>query len=218
MTQSMPRSISLMLGDTAPDFEAATTRGPIRFHDWLGSSWGVLFSHPRDFTPVCTTEVSAFAHAKREFDRRDVKLIGLSGDTLQSHEQWARDIRESQGIAVNFPIIADLDRRVAGLYGMLHAQHDEMHTVRTLFIIDPSKKLRLTLAYPQTCGRNVEEILRVVDSLQLTDRHAVSTPANWHSGDDVIISPALSDAEAVPRFAFGWSSPLPYLRLAAIPQ
>jgi thioredoxin-dependent peroxiredoxin len=208
----------LMLGDTAPDFEAATTRGRIRFHEWLGSSWGVLFSHPRDFTPVCTTEVGAFARIKPAFDQRNVKLIGLSGDTVQSHEQWARDIRESQGITVNFPIVADLDRRVADLYGMLHAQHDEVHTVRTLFIIDPSKKVRLTLAYPQTCGRNVEEILRVVDSLQLTDRHSVATPANWQAGDEVIIAPSLSDAEAASRFARGWNSPLPYLRLTAIPQ
>jgi thioredoxin-dependent peroxiredoxin len=218
MTSSTAQSMPLMLGDTAPDFEAATTRGPIRFHEWLGSSWGILFSHPRDFTPVCTTEVGAFARAKREFDRRNAKLIGLSGDTLQSHEQWARDIRESQGIAVNFPIVADLDRRVARLYGMLHPQHDEVHTVRTLFIIDPGKKVRLTLAYPQTCGRNVAEILRALDSLQLTDRHAVSTPANWHSGDEVIIAPSLSDAEAAPRFAIGWKSPLPYLRLTAVPQ
>jgi thioredoxin-dependent peroxiredoxin len=218
MTPSTAQSMPLMLGDTAPDFEASTTRGRIRFHEWLGSSWGVLFSHPRDFTPVCTTEVGAFARAKHEFDRRDVKLIGLSGDTVQSHEQWARDIRDSQGIAVNFPIVADLDRRVAALYGMLHPHHDEVHTVRTLFIIDPSKKVRLTLAYPQTCGRNVEEILRAVDSLQLTDRHAVSTPANWHCGDQVIIAPSLSDAEAAPRFAVGWNSPLPYLRLTAVPQ
>jgi thioredoxin-dependent peroxiredoxin len=208
--------MSLMLGDDAPDFDAITTRGQIRFHDWLGASWGVLFSHPRDFTPVCTTEVGAFARAKAEFDRRDTKLIGLSGDTVQSHLQWAHDIRESQGIALNFPIIADLDRKIAGLYGMLHHNHDAAHTVRTVFIIDPSKKIRLTLAYPQSCGRNVDEILRVVDSLQLTDRHTVATPANWRTGDEVIIAPSLSDTEAQPLFAFGWHSPLPYLRLTAI--
>ena len=210
--------MSLRLGDTAPDFAADTTRGRIEFHDWLGDSWGLLFSHPRDFTPVCTTELGQLALLARQFDRRHVKLIGLSIDNVTSHEQWLHDIRETQGSTVHFPIIADVDRSIAGLYGMLHPNHDETHTIRTVFVIDPAKKVRLTLAYPQTCGRNFEEVLRAIDSLQLTDAHGVSTPAHWRVGDDVIILPSISDEEARNRFPNGWHALKPYLRLTPDPR
>ena len=210
--------MTLQLGDAAPDFTVDTTNGRIRFHEWLGDGWGVLFSHPRDFTPVCTTELGALARLQPEFARRRVKVIGLSGDTVQSHELWSQDIRETQGIAINFPIIADLDRNVAKRYGMLHPNHDDAYTVRTVFVIDPAKKIRLTIAYPQTCGRNFAEILRVVESLQLTDQHAVSTPANWRPGDDVIIVPAISDADAEIRFPKGWQTHKPYLRVTPDPR
>jgi alkyl hydroperoxide reductase subunit AhpC len=209
--------MTLRLGDTAPDFQAETTAGPIRFHDWLGDDWGVLFSHPRDFTPVCTTELGYVARLRPEFERRGVKTLGLSIDPLDSHEGWAADILETQGHAVNFPIIADPDRKVADLYGMIHPAHDEVHTVRTVFVIDPKKKIRLFIAYPQTTGRNFDEILRVIDSLQLTDRHRVATPVNWKPGEDVIIVPAVSDEEARAKFPAGWRALKPYLRLTPPP-
>lgn len=208
----------LQLGDIAPDFTAETTAGRIHFHDWLGTSWGLLFSHPRDFTPVCTTELGAVARLEPQFDQRGVKLIGLSVDTVQSHEHWATDILETQGVAITFPVISDLNRTVAKLYGMLHPLHDELYTVRTVFVIDPHKKVRLTITYPQTCGRNFDEILRVVDSLQLTDSYSVSTPVNWHAGDDVIIVPSLSDTDAQQRFPKGWHAAKPYLRITPDPR
>jgi alkyl hydroperoxide reductase subunit AhpC len=210
-------TMALRLGDTAPDFSAETTAGPLSFHDWLGDGWGILFSHPRDFTPVCTTELGYVARLKPEFDRRGVKALGLSVDPVESHARWAADIRETQGHAVNFPIVADPDRKVADLYGMIHPAHDEVHTVRTVFVIDPKKKVRLMITYPQTAGRNFDEILRVIDSLQLTDAHRVATPVNWKPGEDVIIVPAVSDAEAKERFPKGWRALKPYLRLTPQP-
>src|SRR5690606_22806844 len=174
--------MSVQLGDIAPDFEADTTDGHIRFHEWIGDKWAILFSHPRDFTPVCTTELGYVARLKPEFDKRNVKAIGLSIDPVDSHKKWSEDIRETQGSALNFPIIADPDRKVAGLYGMMHPKHDEVYTVRTVFVIDPAKKIRLTITYPQTTGRNFDEILRVIDSLQMTDGYAVATPVNWKPG------------------------------------
>jgi thioredoxin-dependent peroxiredoxin len=210
--------MSLYIGDTAPDFTADTTQGRIGFHHWLGPHWGLLFSHPRDFTPVCTTELGQVALLHRHFERRGVKLIGLSVDTVQSHQQWLLDVRETQGTNVHFPIIADVDRSVAKLYGMLHPNHDELFTVRTVFVIDPAKKVRLTIAYPQTCGRNFDELLRVIDSLQLSDAHSVSTPAHWRVGDDVIILPSISDEDAFGRFPKGWHALKPYLRLTPDPR
>jgi alkyl hydroperoxide reductase subunit AhpC len=209
--------MALQLGDIAPDFTAESTQGALRFHEWLGDSWGILFSHPRDFTPVCTTELGYVARLKPELDRRGVKAIGLSVDPVDSHARWADDIRETQGQAVNFPIIADPDRKVAGLYGMVHPAHDEVFTVRTVFVIDPKKKIRLMIIYPQTTGRNFDEILRVVDSLKLTDAHRVATPVNWKQGDDVIIVPAVSDQEAKEKFPAGWRAPRSYLRLTPQP-
>jgi thioredoxin-dependent peroxiredoxin len=208
--------MSLRLGDVAPDFTADTTQGKIRFHDWIGSNWAVLFSHPRDFTPVCTTELGYVARLKPEFDRRNVKPIGLSIDPVASHEGWAKDIQETQG--QNFPIIADPEKKVANLYGMMHPAHDEVYTVRTVFLIDPQKKVRLMITYPQTTGRNFDEILRVIDSLQLTDRHKVATPVNWKQGEDVIIVPAVSDDEAKSKFPSGWRALKPYLRLTKQPN
>ena len=208
--------MALQLGDTAPDFTAVTTAGEISFHQWAGNNWVVLFSHPKDFTPVCTTELGYVARLKPEFDKRSVKAIGLSVDGVDSHRKWADDIRETQGHALNFPLIADSDRKVARLYGMIHPQHDELYTVRTVFVIDPKKKIRLTITYPQTAGRNFDEILRVIDSLQLTAKHQVATPANWKQGDDVIILPAVSDEEAKQIFPGGWKAPRPYLRI--VPQ
>ena len=210
--------MTLRLGDAAPDFHAETTTGPIAFHDWLEDHWGVLFSHPRDFTPVCTTELGYVARLKPEFDRRGVKAIGLSIDPLDSHKGWAADILETQGHAVNFPIIADPDRKVANLYGMIHPAHDEVYTVRTVFVIDPKKKIRLMITYPQTAGRNFDEILRVIDSLQLTDAHKVATPVNWKQGEDVIIVPAVSDEDAKKQFPNGWKALTPYLRLTKQPS
>jgi alkyl hydroperoxide reductase subunit AhpC len=210
--------MTLQLGDTAPDFEAETTLGRITFHEWLAGDWGVLFSHPRDFTPVCTTELGQVARLQRQFDERGVKLIALSLDTLQSHQQWLEDIRETQGTIVHFPVVADLDRSIANAYGMLHPGHDPAFTVRTVFVIDPARRIRLTITYPQTCGRNFQELLRAIDSLQLTDAHDVFTPAAWRAGEDVIISPALSDEEARSRFAAGWRSPAPYVRLVPDPR
>ena len=210
--------MSLQLGDIAPDFTAVTTEGPISFHEWVGNGWAILFSHPRDFTPVCTTELGYVARLKPEFDRRGVKAIGLSIDPVGSHQSWAADIRETQGHAPNFPIIADRDRKVAGLYGMIHPAHDEVYTVRTVFVIDPKKKIRLMITYPQTTGRNFDEILRVIDSLQLTDAHRVATPVNWKPGEDVIIVPAVSDEEARRKFPKGWRALKPYLRLTSQPR
>ncbi len=210
--------MSLKLGDTAPDFTADSSAGPIVFHKWIGDSWAVLFSHPRDFTPVCTTELGYVARLKPEFDRRNVKPIGLSIDPLESHKGWAEDIRETQGYAPNFPIIADPQKKVAALYDMIHPAHDEVYTVRTVFVIDPAKKVRLLITYPQTTGRNFDEILRVIDSLQLTDKHRVATPVNWKPGEDVIIVPAVSDEEAKKKFPNGWKTLKPYLRLTPQPK
>jgi len=205
--------MSLRLGDTAPDFTAETTQGPVKFHDWIGDSWAVLFSHPRDYTPVCTTELGYVARLKGEFDKRHVKTIGLSIDPVDSHKGWMKDIKETQGHEPTFPIVADPERKVANLYGMMHPAHDEVYTVRTVFVIDPKKKIRLTITYPQTTGRNFDEILRVIDSLQLTDGHRVATPVNWKQGDDVIIVPAVTDEEAKAKFPKGWKTLKPYLRL-----
>ena len=210
--------MSLQLGDPAPNFSAHTTEGAIDFYQWAGNDWVILFSHPKDFTPVCTTELGYVARLKPEFDKRGVKAIGLSVDDAQSHQKWGEDIRETQGYAPNFPIIADPDRQVARLYGMIHPKHDELYTVRTVFVIDPKKKIRLTITYPQTTGRNFDEILRVIDSLQLTDAHAVSTPVNWNSGEEVIILPSVSDADAKNRFTRGWKTLKPYLRLTPDPR
>jgi alkyl hydroperoxide reductase subunit AhpC len=209
--------MTLRLGDTAPDFTADTTEGPIHFHDWIGDSWAILFSHPRDFTPVCTTELGYVARLRPEFDKRNVKVIGLSIDPVDSHRSWASDIKETQGYGPNFPIIADPERTVAGSYGMMHPAHDEVYTVRTVFVIDPKKKIRLMITYPQTTGRNFDEILRVLDSLQLTDQYKVATPVNWKQGEDVIIVPAVSDEEAKSRFPGGWKALKPYLRLTPQP-
>ncbi len=210
--------MSLRLGDTAPDFTADTTEGPIRFHEWIENRWAILFSHPRDFTPVCTTELGYVARLRPEFDTRGVKVIGLSIDPLDAHRGWAADIKETQGYAPNFPIIADPERKVANLYGMMHPAHDEVYTVRTVFVIDPKQKIRLTITYPQTTGRNFDELLRVIDSLQLTDAHRVATPVNWKQGEDVIIVPAVSDAEARAKFPKGWRALKPYLRLTPQPR
>ncbi|HUZ64611.1 MAG TPA: peroxiredoxin [Acetobacteraceae bacterium] len=210
--------MTLQLGDTAPDFEAQTIEGTLRFHDWLGTSWGVLFSHPKDFTPVCTTELGEVARLKPEFDKRDVKVIGLSVDPLADHRAWAGDIAETQGHALNFPLIADNERRIAGLYGMIHPNASDTLTVRSVFVVGPDKKLKLTITYPASTGRNFAEILRAIDSLQLTAKHSVATPVNWQHGEDVIIVPSLSDAEAAKRFPAGWKTLKPYLRLVAQPR
>ena len=210
--------MTLQLGDLAPDFQAQTSTGPISLHEWAYERWVILFSHPKDFTPVCTTELGYVARLKPEFDRRGVKALGLSVDSLDSHGRWAQDIRDTQGIPLNFPIIADANRKVARLYGMIHPQHDELYTVRTVFVIDPSKRIRLTLTYPQTTGRNFDEILRIIDSLQLTDRHGVATPVNWRPGQEVIIAPSVSDADAHRRFPRGWRTMTSYLRLTPDPR
>ena len=202
----------IQLGQIAPDFHAETTLGPLDFHAWLGSSWGVLFSHPKDFTPVCTTELGEAARLKPEFDRRNVKVIGLSVDPLDRHAGWEADIAETQGHAVNFPMIADPEKKIANLYGMVHPDADPSITVRTVFVIDPNKKVRLFLVYPPSTGRNFDEILRVIDSLQLTDSKRVATPVNWRPGDAAIIVPALSDEAAKPLFPQGWDAKKPYLR------
>ena len=217
--------MTLAIGDTAPDFDAQTTEGPIRFHDWLGDSWAVLFSHPKDFTPVCTTELGYMAKIKPEFDRRGVKVLGLSVDSTGDHEQWARDIEETQGHAPNFPIIGDADFNVAKLYGMLPASTSgdakarkpaDNQTVRNVVAVGPDKKVKLILVYPMTTGRNFDEVLRVSDSLQLTAKHRVATPVNWTQGDDVIIAGSVSDEEAKTIWPDGWSSPRPYIRV--VPQ
>ncbi|MGE8296037.1 MAG: peroxiredoxin [Pseudomonas sp.] len=211
--------MSIRLGDIAPDFEQDSSEGRIRFHEWLGDSWGILFSHPADFTPVCTTELGFTAKLKDEFVKRGVKAIALSVDPVDSHIKWIDDINETQNTAVNFPIIADADRKVSDLYDLIHPNANDTLTVRSLFIIDPNKKVRLTITYPASTGRNFNEILRVVDSLQLTDNYKVATPANWVDGDEVVIVPSLKDeAEIAERFPKGYRAVKPYLRLTPQPN
>lgn len=208
--------MAIQLGDVAPDFTAETTQGTISFHEWLGDSWGVLFSHPKDFTPVCTTELGMVAKLKPEFDRRNVKVIGLSVDPVDSHNRWEDDIAETQGTAVNFPMIGDADRKVSDLYGMIHPNANDTLTVRSVFVIGPDKKVKLTITYPASTGRNFDEVLRVIDSLQLTSKYSVATPVNWTDGDDVIIGAAVTDDEARQKFPEGWKTVKPYLRV--VPQ
>ena len=210
--------MSIRLGDIAPDFTQHSTQGEIHFHDWLGDSWGVLFSHPKDFTPVCTTELGAVARLKPEFDKRNVKAIGLSVDPLEDHEAWSSDIEQTQGVALNFPLLADADRKVSDLYGMIHPNADDTFTVRSVFIIGPDKKVKLMLTYPASTGRNFDEILRVIDSLQLTAEHLCATPANWNVGDDCIIVPSVSNEEADKLFPKGYVEIKPYLRTTPQPN
>jgi alkyl hydroperoxide reductase subunit AhpC len=210
--------MAVRLGDTAPDFVADTTDGKISFHEWLGDSWGILFSHPKDFTPICTTELGGFSARKADFDKRDTKLIAVSVDSVESHNSWANDIEETQGVKLAFPIIGDEDRQVADLYDMIHPNANDTLTVRSVFIIGPDKKVKLTLTYPASTGRNVDEILRVLDSLQLTADYKVATPVNWQDGDDVVIVPAVSDDEAKERFPKGWKALKPYLRVTPQPN
>ena len=210
--------MSLQLGDTAPDFTQDSTEGPIHFHDWIGSHWAVLFSHPADFTPVCTTELGEAARLKPEFEKRNVKIIGLSVDSLEKHRQWVGDIGETQGTPVNFPLLADADRKVSTLYDLIHPNADTTATVRSVFVIDPNKKVRLVLTYPASTGRNFAELLRTIDSLQLTDKFKVATPVNWKHGEDVIITPAVSDEDAKLRFPEGWKTVKPYLRVVKQPE
>src|SRR6204780_4624465 len=219
--------MSLALGDIAPDFTAETTEGPINFHEWIGDSWAVLFSHPKDFTPVCTTELGYMARIKPEFDRRDVKIIGLSVDPVGDHSRWADDIRETQGTAPNYPIIGDADFKVSKLYDMLAAEVSDdpkkrtpadNQTVRNVFVIGPDKKIKLILVYPMTTGRNFDEVLRVIDSLQLTAKHRVATPVNWKQGEDVIIAGSVSNDEAKEIFPDGWERPKPYIRVVPAPR
>jgi alkyl hydroperoxide reductase subunit AhpC len=210
--------MAIRIGDTAPDFTADTNQGPISFHEWVGDNWAVLFSHPKDFTPVCTTELGEVARIKPEFDKRGVKVIGLSVDPADSHSKWAEDIEETQGTALNFPLIADPDRKVADLYDMIHPNASDTFTVRSVFIIGPDKKVKLTLTYPASCGRNFDEILRVIDSLQLTSKYSVATPVNWKDGQDVIIVPAVTDEEAKTKFPAGWKALKPYLRVTPQPN
>ncbi len=219
--------MALQLGQIAPDFEADTTQGPIRFHEWLGDSWAVLFSHPKNFTPVCTTELGAMAGLKSEFDRRNVKILGLSVDPVADHNRWADDIRDVTGYAPNYPLIGDPNLTIAKLYGMLPAGAGETSqgrtpadnaTVRNVFVIAPDKTIKLILTYPMTTGRNFDEILRVIDSLQLTAKHKVATPANWKQGEDVIITAAVSDEEAKQKFPQGWKTPKPYIRIVNPPS
>ena len=217
----------LPIGADAPDFTAQTTAGPIRFHEWLGNSWGVMFSHPKDFTPVCTTELGYMARIKPEFDKRGVKIIGLSIDPVDRHEGWAKDIAETQGTAPNYPMIGDTDLKVAKLYGMLPAGAGETcegrtaadnATVRNVYVVGPDKKIKLVLSYPMSTGRNFDEVLRVIDSMQLTAKHKVATPVNWKEGQDVIILPAVSDDEARQKYPQGWKAPKPYLRIVPQPK
>ena len=217
----------LPIGSDAPDFQAQTTEGPIRFHEWLGSSWGVIFSHPKDFTPVCTTELGYMARIKPEFDKRGVKIIGLSIDPVDRHAGWAKDIAETQGTAPNYPMIGDVDLKVAKLYGMLPADAGEScegrtaadnATVRNVYVIGPDKKIKLVLSYPMSTGRNFDEVLRVLDSMQLTARHKVATPVNWKDGQDVIILGSVTDDEAKLKYPQGWKAPKPYLRIVPQPK
>lgn len=210
--------MAIRLGDEAPDFQAETTTGPMKFHEYLGDSWGVLFSHPKDYTPVCTTELGMAAKLKPEFDKRNVKIIGLSVDPLDSHEGWANDIEETQGTALNFPLIADHDRKVADLYDMIHPNASETLTVRSVYVVGPDKKVKLTLTYPASTGRNFDELLRVIDSLQLTATYSVATPVNWNDGDDCIIVPSLTDEQAKAKFPAGWKTVKPYLRVTPQPN
>ena len=219
--------MTLKIGDTAPDFEAQTTEGPIRFHDWIGDSWAVLFSHPKDFTPVCTTELGYMAKIKPAFGSRNVKVMGLSVDSADDHRAWAKDIEETQGHALNYPVISDADFHVSKLYGMLPAETSgdcggrtpaDNQTVRNVFVIGPDKKVKLLLVYPMTTGRNFDEVLRVIDSLQLTAKHRVATPVNWKQGEDVIIAGSVSDDEAKKTYPQGWKSPRPYLRIVPQPK
>ena len=220
-------SVTLKLGDVAPDFEAETTEGHIKFHDWIGDSWAVLFSHPKDFTPVCTTELGYMAKIKPDFESRNVKIIGLSVDPSDKHEQWAKDIEETQGVAPNYPLIDDSDFRVSKLYGMLPAETSgeagertpaDNQTVRNVFVIAPDKTIKLILVYPMTTGRNFDEVLRVIDSLQLTAKHKVATPVNWNPGEKVIISGAVSNEQAKEAFPEGWEEPKPYIRIVPQPK
>jgi alkyl hydroperoxide reductase subunit AhpC len=219
--------MALQIGDTAPDFEAETTEGRISFHEWLGDSWGVLFSHPKDFTPVCTTELGYMAKIKPDFDRRNVKVIGLSVDPVDKHSDWSKDIEETQGHAPNYPMIGDADFNVSKLYGMLPADTSgdpasrtpaDNQTVRNVFVVGPDKKVKLILVYPMTTGRNFDEVLRVIDSLQLTANHKVATPVNWKNGEDVIISGSVSQEEAEQTYPDGWESPKPYIRIVPQPR
>ena len=208
--------MAIRLGDTAPDFTADSTEGTIEFHKWLGDSWGILFSHPKDFTPVCTTELGAVAKLKPEFDKRNVKVAGLSVDSVEDHNKWRGDIEETQGVGLNYPLLADPDRKVATAYDMIHENADNTLTVRSVFVIGPDKKVKLTLTYPASTGRNFDEILRVVDSLQLTANHQVATPVNWKHGDDVVIVPSISDEQAEEKFP-GFKTIKPYLRMTKDP-
>ena len=219
--------MALRLGDTAPDFQAETTQGPIKFHEWLGNSWGVLFSHPKDFTPVCTTELGYMAKLKPEFDKRNVKIIGLSVDPVDRHSQWAHDIEETQGTAPNYPMIGDPDLAISKLYDMLPAEASgdvlkrtpaDNQTVRNVFVIGPDKKIKLILVYPMTTGRNFDEVLRVIDSMQLTAKHKVATPVNWKQGEDVIIAGSVSDDDAKKTYPQGWKAPKPYIRIVPQPK
>jgi thioredoxin-dependent peroxiredoxin len=217
MSTATVAPVGLRINDEAPDFTAETTQGPIHFHEWIGNSWAILFSHPKDYTPVCTTELGYMAKLQPEFQKRNTKIIGLSVDPVDSHSGWAKDIEETQGQTLNFPVIADADRKVSDLYGMVHPEADPSITVRTVFIVDPNKKVRLMLTYPPSTGRNFDEILRVIDSLQLTDAHKVATPVNWTDGKPVIIVPSLSNEEAKQRFPGGWKELKPYLRMVDQP-
>ncbi|OFW22248.1 MAG: peroxidase [Acidobacteria bacterium RIFCSPLOWO2_02_FULL_65_29] len=219
--------MSLRIGDTAPDFQAETTEGPIRFHDWIGSSWAVMFSHPKDFTPVCTTELGYMAKLKPEFDKRQTKIIGLSVDPVDNHKRWANDIKETQGHAPNYPMIGDTDLKISKAWGMLPADLEgtcegrtpaDNQTVRNVFVVGPDKKIKLIIAYPMTTGRNFDEVLRVLDSLQLTAKHKVATPVNWKQGDDVIIAGSVSDEDAKKIYPQGWKAPRPYLRVVPQPR
>jgi alkyl hydroperoxide reductase subunit AhpC len=219
--------MSLRIGDTAPDFQADTTAGAIKFHEWLGDSWGVLFSHPKDFTPVCTTELGYMAKLKPEFDKRNVKVIGLSVDPVDAHDRWSNDIRETQGTAPNYPMIGDPELKVAKAWGMLPAElagtsqgrtAADNQTVRNVFVVGPDKKIKLILIYPMTTGRNFDEVLRVIDSLQLTAKHKVATPVNWKPGEDVIIAGSVSDDDAKKTYPAGWKAPRPYLRIVPQPK
>jgi len=211
--------MAVHIGAVAPDFTQESTAGPINFHDWIGKDWVILFSHPKDFTPVCTTELGAVAKLKPEFEKRHIKAIGVSVDPLDSHKKWISDIEDTQGVKMNFPIIADADKKVSKLYDMIHPEWNDTLTVRSVFIIDPNKKVRLTITYPASTGRNFQEILRVIDSLQLTDSHSVATPADWKQGNDVIIAPAIQDPEVLKqKFPKGWKELRPYLRVTPQPD
>ena len=219
--------MALQINSTAPDFEAQTTEGPIRFHDWIGDSWAVLFSHPKDFTPVCTTELGNMAKLKPEFERRNTKIIGLSVDPVESHKKWSKDIEETQGYAPNYPMIGDPDLKISKLYGMLPAEAGNSSegrtpadnaTVRNVYVIGPDKKVKLMITYPMTTGRNFDEVLRVIDSLQLTAKHKVATPVNWKPGEDVIIAGSVSDDDAKKQYPAGWKAPKPYLRIVPQPK